>query len=152
MYFEELSVGMEKTLPDVTIEKERMLAFAREYDNIPLHTDEEYAKTTRYGGLIAPGVMSFMTVWNKFVEDDFFGDSLVAGKSTKIEWFAPVYAGDILSGRIRISRLEPHSKHNGMAVTEMDIVNQDGKTVMSNTTEVIVSRKNPTVKREEEKR
>ena len=32
-----------------------MLQFAYDYDNVPLHTDEEYAKTTHFGKLIAPG-------------------------------------------------------------------------------------------------
>ena len=68
------------------IEKEKMLAFARDYDNIPLHTDEEYAKNTSFGKLIAPGVMSFMSVWAKYLEVDFFGEELLAGKSTKIPY------------------------------------------------------------------
>lgn len=38
-----------------------MLDFARLYDYIPIHTDEEYAKQTVFGALIAPGVMPFMT-------------------------------------------------------------------------------------------
>ncbi|MBQ3065582.1 MAG: dehydratase, partial [Clostridia bacterium] len=44
-----------------------MIAFAQEYDPIPLHTDEEYAKASPFGGLIAPGVMSFMSVWAKYL-------------------------------------------------------------------------------------
>ena len=76
-----------------------MLALAQDYDNIPLHTDEEYAKSTPFGKLIAPGVMSFMSVWAKYLEVDFFGSELLAGKSTKIEWLKPVYADDILTHR-----------------------------------------------------
>ena len=33
------------------IRKEKMMAFARDYDLIPLHTDEEYARTTPFGRL-----------------------------------------------------------------------------------------------------
>lgn len=62
MYFDELSLGMTVEIAPAVIEKEKMLAFARDYDNIPLHTDEEYAKGTHFGKLIAPGVMSFMSV------------------------------------------------------------------------------------------
>ncbi len=62
-----------------------MLDFAINYDNIPLHTDEEYAKSTHFVKLIAPGIMSFMAVWAKYLEVDFFGEELLAGKSTKIE-------------------------------------------------------------------
>ena len=62
MYFEELKVGMTVQIPPALIEKEQMMDFARTYDNIPLHTDECYAKASPFGALIAPGVMSFMTL------------------------------------------------------------------------------------------
>ena len=60
MYFEDLNVGMSKTLKPGIIDKDKMLAFAKEYDNVPLHTDEDYALGTRFGKLIAPGVISFI--------------------------------------------------------------------------------------------
>ena len=93
MYFEDIPLHMTVDIGPVVIEKEKMMAFAREYDPIPLHTDEEYARTTPFGGLIAPGVMSFMSVWAKYLEVDFFGTELLAGKPTKIEWHKPVYGG-----------------------------------------------------------
>lgn len=51
MYFEEFNIGMSKKLKPGIIDKDKMLAFANEYDNVPLHTDEEYAKGTRFGKL-----------------------------------------------------------------------------------------------------
>lgn len=89
MYLDEIYVGWEREIPGVEIDRERMLDFARRYDAIPLHTDEEYAKRTRFGALIAPGVMSFIAVWAKFVEDDVFGEQLVAGKSRKSNGSGP---------------------------------------------------------------
>ena len=62
MYFEDIEFNTEIDIAPAVIEKDKMLDFARLYDNIPLHTDEEYAKTTPFGRLIAPGVMSFMAV------------------------------------------------------------------------------------------
>ena len=73
MYFDDIKIGMAVDISPAVIEKEKMLDFARTYDNIPLHTDEEYAKSTHFGKLIAPGVMSFMAVWAKYLEVDFFG-------------------------------------------------------------------------------
>ena len=105
MYFEEFNIGMSADIEPVTIEKDKMIAFAKEYDNIPLHTDEEYAKTTPFGQLIAPGVMSFMAVWANYLKIDFFADELIAGKSTKMEWFKPVFAGDVLTGKATITNV-----------------------------------------------
>ena len=104
MYFDEIEVGASVELAPAVIEKQKMIDFARLYDNIPLHTDEEYAKKTPFGRLIAPGVMSFMAVWAKYLEVDFFGEELLAGKSTKIEWLKPVFAGDILKGKATVTK------------------------------------------------
>lgn len=142
MYFDDLELGMTVETATVTIEKEKMIAFAREYDNIPLHTDEEYAKATPFGQLIAPGVMSFMSVWNKYLEVDFLGDELLAGKSTKIEWIKPVYAGDVLYGKATVTSLKKRNSRNGLVEISIDAYNQNGVLVLTNVTEAIVKCRN----------
>ena len=138
MYFEELELGMTVETAPAVIEKEKMMAFARDYDNIPLHTDEEYAKGTPFGGLIAPGVMSFMSVWAKYLEVDFFGHELLAGKSTKIEWLKPVYADDVLTGRATITNLIRRNPRNGLVEISVEAYNQKGELVLTNVTEAVV--------------
>ena len=138
MYFDDLKTGMTVEIAPAVIEKEKMMAFAREYDNIPLHTDEAYAKTTPFGRLIAPGVMSFMSVWAKYLEVDFFGDALLAGKSTKIEWLKPVFAEDILTGRAAVTRLEKRSEKNGLVEISIEAYNRNGELVLTNVTEAVV--------------
>ena len=138
MYFDDLKLGMSVDTAPAQIEKEKMMAFARDYDNNPLHTDEEYAKSTPFGQLIAPGVMSFMSVWAKYLEVDFFGKELLAGKSSKIEWFKPVYADDVLTGTATITKLEKRSAKNGLVELSFDVVNQNGDLVLKDVTEAIV--------------
>ena len=92
MYFDDVKMGMTVDIPPAVIEKEKMMDFARLYDNIPLHTDEEYAKKSPFGGLIAPGVMSFMSVWAKYLEVDLFDDDLLAGKSTNFRHFFNIFS------------------------------------------------------------
>ena len=138
MYFDDLKTGMEVEISPALIEKQKMLEFARTYDNIPLHTDEAYAKASPFGGLIAPGVMSFMSVWAKYLETDFFGPELLAGKSTKIEWHKPVYAGDVLQGTARITDLVKRNPRNGLVEVTIEAYNQNGVLVLSNVTEAVV--------------
>ena len=138
MYFDDLKVGMTVQTAPAEIRKEKMLEFALDYDNIPLHTDEEYAKNTMFGGLIAPGVMSFMSVWAKYLEVDFFGAELIAGKSTKIEWLKPVYPGDVLTGTVTVTNLIRRSTKNGLVELTIDVCNQNGQRVLVNVTEAIV--------------
>ncbi len=138
MFFDDFKIGMSVETAPVTIEKEKMIAFAKDYDNIPLHTDEEYAKTTPFGKLIAPGVMSFMSVWVKYQDVDFFGEELIAGKSTKIEWHKPVFAGDVLTGKAEVTNLTKRNSRNGLVELSLDIHNQDGDLVMTTITEAVV--------------
>lgn len=138
MYFEELKTGMTVDTAPAVIEKEKMVAFARDYDNIPLHTDEEYAKNTPFGKLIAPGVMSFMSVWAKYLEVDFFGEELLAGKSTKIEWLKPVFADDVLTGKATITNLVKRNAKNGLVEVTIEAYNQKGELVLTDVTEAIV--------------
>lgn len=138
MYFDDLKIGMTVDISSAVIEKEKMMDFARTYDNIPLHTDEEYAKSTPFGKLIAPGVMSFMSVWARYLEVDFFGKELLAGKSTKIEWIRPVYADDVLSGRATITDMVKRSAKNGLVEVSIEAYNQNGELVLKDVTEAIV--------------
>ena len=138
MYFDDLKLGMSVEIAPAVIEKQKMLEFARTYDNIPLHTDEAYAKASPFGQLIAPGVMSFMSVWARYLETDFFGRELLAGKSTKIEWHKPVYAEDVLRGRAEITSLVKRNARNGLVEITIHAYNQQGVLVLSNVTEAIV--------------
>lgn len=138
MYFDDIKTGMTAETAPVLIQKDKMLAFAHDYDNIPLHTDEEYAKKTPFGKRIAPGVMSFMSVWAKYLEVDFFGEELLAGKSTKIEWIKPVFAEDVLTGKATVTKLVKRSAKNGLVEITIEAYNQKGELVLTDVTEAII--------------
>ena len=138
MYFDELKVGMSIDIEPIEIKEDEMLDFSYKYDNVPLHTDREYAKTTPFKRLIAPGVMSFMVVWNKYLEQDFFGEDLLAGKATKIEWFKPVFANDYLHAKATISSLVKRNEKNGIVELTFEVYNQNDELVLTNITEAIV--------------
>ena len=138
MYFEEFELGSKTEIEPTVINKKDMLDFAKKYDNIPLHTDEEYAKSTVFKNLIAPGVMSFMTVWAKYLEIDLAGDELLAGKSTKIEWFKPVFAEDVLKSTCTVTNLTKRNEKNGIVELTFEVFNQNNELVLTDITEMIV--------------
>ena len=138
MYFDDIKLGTKIELEPVKIEKEKMMEFARQYDSIPLHLDEEYAKKTPFGGLIAPGVMSFMSVWNQFLKVDFYGDELIAGLSTSMEWHKPVYADDVLTGIVEVTSTVKRNAKNGLIELTIKVYNQDGVHVLTDVTKSVV--------------
>ena len=138
MYFEEFVLGSKTQIEPAVINKNDMVEFANKYDNIPLHTNEEYAKSTFFGKIIAPGVMSFMSVWAKYLENDLAGEELIAGKSTKIEWMKPVFADDILSSICTISNLTKRNEKNGIVELTFEVFNEKNELVLTDVTEMIV--------------
>lgn len=141
MYFEDIRLGASVEVAPTVIEREKMLAFARLYDDRPIHTDEDYAKTTQFGGLLAPGVMTFMSVWFQYLRQDFCGLEFVAGKSTKIEWHKPVFAGDVLFGRAEVTDLAAHGRRHGLVEITIRVCNQQGEPVLTDVTEAVVRRR-----------
>ena len=131
-------LGKQTKIDSAIIEKSEMIDFAKRYDNIPLHTDEEYAKSTFFGKLIAPGVMSFMSVWAKYLEIDLAGEELIAGKSTKIEWIKPVFAEDVLTSTCTVSNLTKRNTQNGIVELTIEVFNQNNELVLTDVTEMIV--------------
>lgn len=138
MYFEEFILGAKTQIAPAVIHKNDVIDFAKKYDNIPLHTDEEYAKSTFFGKLIAPGVMSFMSVWAKYLENDLAGNELIAGKSTKIEWMKPVFADDILTSTCTVSKLTKRNEKNGIVELTFEVFNQNKELVLTDVTEMVV--------------
>lgn len=141
MFFEDIKLNSTIEIANAVIDKGKMIAFAKEYDDIPLHTDEEYAKTTRFGKLLAPGVMSFLAVWANYLQVDILGEQLIAGKSTKIEWFKPVFANDTLSATAKVTAKTERNEKNGLIEITISAFNSDGELVLTGVVEAIVKRK-----------
>ena len=69
---------------------------------------------------------------------DFFGEELLAGKSTKIEWLKPVFADDVLSGKAIITKLVKRNPKNGLVEVTVEAYNQNGELVLTDVTEAVV--------------
>ena len=138
MYFDQLRVGMTAETAPAVIERQAVIDFARRYDDLPMHTDEESAKAGPFGGIIASGMLTYLTVWAKYLEVDFFGDGILAGRSAHIEWQKPVYPGDTLTGRAEITALTPRSERNGLAELTLRVYNQHGALVLTAVHEAVV--------------
>ena len=55
LYFEELHIGIRSAAGPYSLSKEEIIRFAKQYDPIPRHVDEELAAQSVFGGLTASG-------------------------------------------------------------------------------------------------
>lgn len=138
MYFDDFNKGDTFKLKSVKIDRQKMLDFAKEYDPQQIHMDEEYGKASRYGDIIAPGIMSFMSVWAEFVRSDIIFDQFIAAQSFRIKWIAPVFASDVLTGKVTIGKVTKRNAYNGIVEVNLAIYDEEGKMVMDTLTEAIL--------------
>ncbi len=143
-YWEDIKQGEVFELGSRTMDKERMIAFAREFDPQPFHTDEKAAEASIWGGLIASGWLTGSTLM-RLLYDGFLKDTVSLGSPgiDELRWLKPVRPGDTLTARLTVieataSRSRPD---RGIVRTRMELMNQDGEAVMTITGVNFISRR-----------
>lgn len=131
-YFEDIEAGEVWHLGSRTIEAEEIVAFARQYDPQPFHTDPEAARQTPVGELIASGWQTcaiFMGLFAEHLSRNYA--SLGAPGIDKCRWLAPVRPGDTLTGRQHVlSTRRSESRPYGIVKGRSELVNQHGTQVL----------------------
>ena len=140
-FFEEIQVGESYDLGFVTMEASVMDEFARKYNRSWLHTDAQAMKETKYGDIIAPGMLTFSAGWTPFIDLDVFERAEIGGKRTTVEWYKAVYAGDVLSSKASVMSKTPWNDRVGNVQVEIETYNQHGILVVKSTNEMFVRRR-----------
>ena len=143
-YWEDIKEGEVFELGSRTLDKERMVAFAREFDPQPFHTDEKAAEASIWGGLIASGWLTGSVLMRIFY-DGYLKDTAGLGSPgiDELRWLKPVRPGDTLTVRLTVletaaSRSKPD---RGIVRSLMEVVNQHGEIVMTTKGVNFVSRR-----------
>lgn len=103
------------------------------WDSYPLHTDEEFARTTVYGTRIASGPMTFSFAVGLMAVSQVFQDSIIGFLGLgDLRTLAPVRAGDTIRVEAEVTDNRPTSKP-GRAVVAMryDVVNEKKDRVLT---------------------
>ncbi|MBR6338145.1 MAG: hypothetical protein IKR76_10520 [Ruminococcus sp.] len=141
MYYEDIRVGDKLTLAPLTVQKDEMISFANRFNPVPMHTDEEYAKTTKAGALTSSGLYTFALMWAQYVVQDFGGEQTLAGLSMHLDFKAPVFAGDTLTGAAEVISKTERNPYNGIFTVRIDIYNAPGALVLTSETDTVVKRR-----------
>ena len=143
-YWEDIKAGDVVELGSHTMDKERMIAFAREFDPQPFHTDEKAAEASIWGGLIASGWLTGSTLM-RLLYHGFLKDTVSLGSPgiDELRWLKPVRPGDTLTARLTVtettaSRSKPD---RGIVRTRMEVMNQHDEVVMTITGVNFISRR-----------
>ncbi len=138
--FEALTVGQTWRPGRATFTEEGILAFAREFDPQPFHTDPEAGKR-HFDGLIASGWHTAAACMRPFATEVLSEVAIVAALGIDdLRWHRPVEPGDTLDIEVTITDKELWDDTRGKVTFELTGTAQDGTCSHSRKDLVLVER------------
>ncbi|HKQ25530.1 MAG TPA: MaoC family dehydratase [Burkholderiales bacterium] len=145
-FWEDFKVGEVHPLGEKRVEKDEVIAFAKQFDPQPFHVDEAAANASVYGGLIASGWHTVALVM-RMMCDSYMLDSASLGSPgvENLKWLKPVRPGDTIRAQrttieVRASASRPEM---GLVKTRWEVFNQNGEQVMTMEGYGMFGRRNP---------
>jgi acyl dehydratase len=133
-YYEDLAATLSDNIGSRSISGEEIVRFAREYDPQPFHVDEEAAKRSPYGGLIASGWMTCSVVM-RMMCDAYLLEAASLGSPgiDNVKWLKPVRPGDVISvvRKTLEARKSASKPDRGIIRSLWEVTNQHGEMVMT---------------------
>jgi acyl dehydratase len=141
-YYEELNVGDSWVSPRRTITEADVVAFAGfSGDNNPIHTDEEYAKTTIYKGRLLHGPAGFAIATGLESRLGIKEGTAVAFLGMTWDMKGPIRIGDTLFVRQEVSSKRITRKGQGIVNFNVSLCNQRNEVVQQGEWKVMMIRR-----------
>jgi acyl dehydratase len=145
-FFEDIVVGERTRTGSFTVTKDSIVEFARHYDPQPMHMDEEAAKGSFFGRLVASGWQTLGVTMRLMVEARPLGATPLIGiQIDEIRFQRPVLPGDSLSAELEIleKRLSKTRPDRGFLKGRTITSNQQGAEVSSQLWTMVIPLRNP---------
>ena len=140
--YEEFTVGDRYEVGSYDLTKDEIMEFARRWDPMPYHIDEEAAAASQHGGIIASGA-HLLALRIHLIQRNGTNPNVVAsGGYDQVRFLRPARAGDTLTlfGECKEKRESRSKPDRGVVTIEMTLQNQDGEPVLSMLDTIVVYR------------
>jgi acyl dehydratase len=143
-FLEDLAPGDAFESGRLTVTADAILAFAREYDPQPFHTDPVAAQTSFFGRLIASGwhtAALTMKLLNGAGMD--IAGGIIGAGAEELRWPAPLAPGDAIHVRVEIlaSRASKSRPEIGIVRARVRTLREDGAAVQDMIANLVVPAK-----------
>lgn len=145
-YFEDVEIGTIHETRRYDVTKEEIIKFASCYDPQPFHLDDEAAKDSIFGGLVASGWHTAAICMRLLVDDFLDPESSMGARGVdSLRWIRPVFPGDSIYVTIEAIEKRPSESRPemGHVRSQMTGFNQNDEPVIQWESMGMVRRRNP---------
>ena len=145
-YLEDFSVGQTFGSGRLAVDRERIKAFAAEFDPQPFHLDEQAAQDTMFQGLAASGWHTAAMTMRLLVESELRPPGGIIGAGfDEFRWPRPVRPGDELRIESEVLEVRPSKSRpdKGLIKVRTTTLNQNGEAVQVLVANLVVPRRRP---------
>ncbi|HVB66305.1 MAG TPA: MaoC family dehydratase [Acetobacteraceae bacterium] len=143
-WFEDMAAGQVLHSPRaITLDRDAIIAFARQYDPQPAHLGEETAKDSLFGLFCASGWQTGSVTMRLIFETLPIVRGGMGAGIEQLRWLRPVLPGDSLRVEITVLAVRPSASRPGSGVVTYRCTtrNQHGEPVQEFTTTVLMPRR-----------
>ena len=143
LYLDDIRVGQRFSSASHAMDEAQITAFAAQFDPQPFHLDEQAARSSLFGGLVASGWHTAAITMRLMVRGGTPIAGGLVGAGAEISWPQPTQPGDILQVEsevvdVRQSRSRPD---RGMVSIRSETHNQRGEIVQVLTAKLLVPKR-----------
>ena len=133
LYLDDLVVGQKFKSREYLLDAEQIMAYAREFDPQPFHTDPELAKNTFFQGLAASGWHTASITMKLVVESLPMSSGVIGAGVEELSWPLPTRPGDRLHLESEVLEIIPSRSRPERAIVRIrcETKNQNGEVVQS---------------------
>ena len=133
LYLDDLFVGQKFKSREYLLDAEQIMAYAREFDPQPFHTDPEQAKNTFFKGLAASGWHTASITMKLVVESLPMSAGVIGAGVEELSWPLPTRPGDRLHLESEVLEIIPSRSRPERAIVRIrcETKNQNGDVVQS---------------------
>ena len=131
MYFEDFYQGYSFETKKKTITKKDIISFAEKWDYQSFHLDENLARQSHYGSLIASGWQTLMIAFTLILDTKKISEcSMGSPGLDKVNWLKPVRPNDTIHCIVTVkSSRKSNSKPFGVTTILVEVFNQEKELV-----------------------
>jgi acyl dehydratase len=106
-YFEDFKPGEQFESQAITLTRDAIIDFAMRFDPQPFHMDQEAARDSIFGGLIASGIHTVAVTFRLLLQTGILTHNLGSPGFDEVRWLQPVHPDDTIRAVAEVIDLRP---------------------------------------------